>query len=468
MPRNVELGTSPSSHQQPKSNKCPKQEEDKDLDWLHQTRSHAQSDLPRPGHQEQQHHLHASQDDNEEEELKQQATVATRQQQQEHPVSLADNFQVLSNLGSGTFADVYKVRSKTDGKLYAIKRNRRQFRGKRDREAALTEVRCLQQLQSKTPQSSYVLRFFQAWQEDGYFFCQTELCCRDTCRELIDSVRTNWEMARTRYPCLANNRFFPIPTLFKILHDTVAGLAHIHKHGMTHFDIKPGNIFLVPDDTLGAVCKIGDFGLARTIGNSEDGREGDQKYMALELLQENTRAHPSADIFSLGLTMYEMAHTDVAFFVPAEGPRWHELRNGNVKAKEFIAHPELASAIASMMHPDPNLRPSAEQILYRDDVKTAGNAHNAFLAEYIRDVETFDLARQEQMERIMAMEPTDQQETPRNLVPSSRIFASPPPYKMMTSTMIPSSPPPPPPLWYHHRHPSSSSSPTPAADPVQP
>jgi serine/threonine protein kinase len=236
---------------------------------------------------------------------------------------------------------------------------------------------------------------------------------------------------------------------------------------MTHFDIKPGNIFLVPDGTLGAVCKIGDFGLARPIGNSEDGREGDQKYMALELLQENTRAHPSADIFSLGLTMYEMAHTDIAFFVPAEGPRWHELRNGNVNAKDTISHPELADAITSMMHPFPNQRPSAEMILYRDNVKTAGNTHNAFLAEYIRDVEAFDSARQEQIERMMAPEATEQQETPRNLVPSSRIFASPPPHKMMTSTMISSSPHAPPPLWYHHRNPSSSSSPSPA-DPVQP
>lgn len=82
-------------------------------------------------------------------------------------ISMATSFDVLSVLGSGTFADVYKVRSKADGRLYAVKRNRRRFRGKRDREAALSEVQCMQQLQSKCSTSciadsnvKYLLSFF--------------------------------------------------------------------------------------------------------------------------------------------------------------------------------------------------------------------------------------------------------------------------------------------------------------------
>ena len=49
-------------------------------------------------------------------------------------VSMSTNFEILGMLGRGTFADVYKVRSKKDGKLYAVKKHRRQFRGRRDRE----------------------------------------------------------------------------------------------------------------------------------------------------------------------------------------------------------------------------------------------------------------------------------------------------------------------------------------------
>ena len=63
-------------------------------------------------------------------------------------VSFADDFEILASLGSGAFADVYKVRLKSDNRLYAVKRNRRQFRGKRDRDVALAEVQSMQRLQS--------------------------------------------------------------------------------------------------------------------------------------------------------------------------------------------------------------------------------------------------------------------------------------------------------------------------------
>ncbi|KAI2502688.1 protein tyrosine kinase [Fragilaria crotonensis] len=92
-------------------------------------------------------------------------------------ISFATSFENLGELGSGAFGDVYKVRSKTDGQLYAVKRNRRQFRGKRDRDMAMAEVRTMQKLQSvcadsankaKSSYSLYVLFFYRAWQEEGF------------------------------------------------------------------------------------------------------------------------------------------------------------------------------------------------------------------------------------------------------------------------------------------------------------
>jgi len=338
-------------------------------------------------------------------------------------ISFSSDFENLGKLGSGAFADVYKVRSKTDQQLYAVKRNRRHFRGKRDREMAMAEVRIMQRLQSvcahsgaassdkkektKNSYSLYLLFFLRAWQEEGHFFCQTELCCRDTCREMKISLGPQWPTSQRKYPSLfrhfpagnseTDGHLIPERTVWKICHDVAAGLSHIHSHGVVHNDIKSSNIFLVAHNRLGALLKIGDFGIAGDIGTSEDGQEGDTSYMAPELLSSGTR-HPSADIFSLGLTLYELA-SNLSWELPSEGPRWQELRHGShTPDLPSSRSPELGQLIHAMLKPDPTLRPSADAILdHVTQVKEAGNRCDEFLRDYIRDIEAYDRVEEERL-----------------------------------------------------------------------
>ena len=327
-------------------------------------------------------------------------------------ISFETDFENLGLLGSGTFADVYKARSRSDGQTYAIKRNRRQFRGKRDRERAMAEVRTMQRLQSfcatenidrssKSAYCVYLLFFIRAWQEDGHFFCQTELCCRDTCRQMMSSLTSRWDVARSVYPSLERNlppphgivgsgRLIPELTVWKICHDVSAGLSHIHSHGMVHYDIKPSNIFFVPHVRLGGLCKIGDFGLAGDSGTNEDGAEGDTMYMAPELLSSMVRKHPSADVFSLGLMIYEMSAADCTRipFLPTEGLRWHELRGGtHIPELPSSRSRDLVELIQTMIQPGRLSRPSTDEILECvPRAREAGTLVDKFLTDYIRDV----------------------------------------------------------------------------------
>lgn len=367
-------------------------------------------------------------------------------------VSFADDFEILGSLGSGAFADVYKVRLKSDNNLYAVKRNRRQFRGKRDRDVALAEVQSMQRLQSvfashnnasgdnkknedrqfksiaseynRNCYSLYLLFFYRAWQEDGYFYSQTELCCRDTCREMLDSLRFLWNSAKKKYPSLVKKlppptgvqagsqldsfgRLVPNMSVWKICHDISAGLSHIHSHGIVHQDIKPSNIFFVTNARFGAMCKIGDFGLAGSIGSSGDGQEGDTRYLPPELLASATR-HTSADIFSLGLTLYEIA-TDEQIEMPSDGPRWHQLRSSDEPTLPACRGEYLQRLLQSMTDPDERKRPTADTILMNENVKAAGNEVDTFLQDYINDVEEYDRREEERL----AMDRTEDQ-TPRN------------------------------------------------------
>lgn len=85
-------------------------------------------------------------------------------------------------------------------------------------------------------------------------------------------------------------------------------LQYAHSEGVIHRDIKPENILL---DTRGRV-KIADFGLAKIAGNADAGLTQTQQvmgtwnYMAPEQKERPTEVDHRADIYSLGVVIYEM------------------------------------------------------------------------------------------------------------------------------------------------------------------
>jgi len=92
----------------------------------------------------------------------------------------------------------------------------------------------------------------------------------------------------------------------RIVSEICKGLAHAHKGGIIHRDIKPGNILLTPD----AEPKIGDFGLAHPLGENEleEGENiwGTPGYTAPEVIHNPSGVDHRADIFSVGVLLFEL------------------------------------------------------------------------------------------------------------------------------------------------------------------
>ena len=83
------------------------------------------------------------------------------------------------------------------------------------------------------------------------------------------------------------------------------GLAYAHAHGVIHRDVKPGNIMVLGDGRV----KVMDFGIARlqqpTIKTQTGVLLGSPQYMSPEQISGN-EVDGRADIFSLGVVLYEM------------------------------------------------------------------------------------------------------------------------------------------------------------------
>ncbi|CAM9653838.1 unnamed protein product, partial [Discosporangium mesarthrocarpum] len=116
----------------------------------------------------------------------------------------------------------------------------------------------------------------------------------------------------------------------------------------------PGNIFI-----KNGQYKLGDFGLVTPANSGADVVEGDSRYMSKELLNDNHQQLTKCDIFSLGITLYEMLSGRP---VPPNGDEWHNLRSGRVGMPMGVPS-DLAEILRLMMHPDPTHRPSAAELL---------------------------------------------------------------------------------------------------------
>ncbi|MEZ6141746.1 MAG: serine/threonine-protein kinase [Zavarzinella sp.] len=93
----------------------------------------------------------------------------------------------------------------------------------------------------------------------------------------------------------------PLGQLGAIFAQVAAGLVHMHRRGVFHADLKPGNILY---GKRGEV-KIIDYGLSWIKGETKDRIQGTPEYMAPETAAEKT-INETTDIYNFGATMYRL------------------------------------------------------------------------------------------------------------------------------------------------------------------
>lgn len=128
--------------------------------------------------------------------------------------------------------------------------------------------------------------------------------------------------------------------ILRIGKDICRGLQFCHQAGIIHRDIKPANIFVTDRNSY----KLGDFGIARMVdaGQKASTKMGTRAYAAPEqFMSYQDKYDERVDIYSLGLTLYELANGNKLPFASSAYVRESEIQL-RIMGKEFPA-PENAS-----------------------------------------------------------------------------------------------------------------------------
>jgi hypothetical protein len=160
-----------------------------------------------------------------------------------------------------------------------------------------------------------------------------------------------------------------------LLMRVVGAVDHAHKRGVLHLDLKPSNVRVDPNGEP----MVMDFGLARmATGDAADvaglglGAAGTPAYMAPEQLDDQEDVDIRADVFMLGLLLYEVLAGRRARQTPeGEQVRFSELATTvppPIRAVAPQVQRELAAIVERAIAPDRDQRyPSAEALL--DDLQ---------------------------------------------------------------------------------------------------
>ncbi len=154
------------------------------------------------------------------------------------------------------------------------------------------------------------------------------------------------------------------PVRVRIAVDMARGLAFLHQENILHRDIKSLNVLLTEHDN----AKLTDFGLSRVKSEAQStstqgGSAGTLAWMAPELATSDDGCTKQSDIYSLGITFWELTSREIPFKKVAKPSLIPIRASQGVRDEIPAACPaKLASLIRACWETDPEKRPDADEV----------------------------------------------------------------------------------------------------------
>ena len=261
-------------------------------------------------------------------------------------VIIGERYEVVSRIGSGGMADVYKAKDHKLNRFVAMKVLKPEF------SADTNFIRKFQREAQAAAGLAHpnVVNVFDVGEDQGVNYIVMELVEGITLKEYISKKGK-----------------LTVKEATSIAIQVSMGLEAAHNRNIVHRDIKPQNIIISTDGKV----KVTDFGIARVASSNtiSTNAMGSVHYSSPEQVRGGYSDFKS-DIYSLGITMYEMVTGRVPF-------------DGDTTVAIAIKH--LQDEMVPPSHYVPDLPHSLEDIILKCTQKSPDRRYST-LAELINDL----------------------------------------------------------------------------------
>nr|XP_018667615.1 serine/threonine-protein kinase 10 isoform X5 [Ciona intestinalis] len=254
-------------------------------------------------------------------------------------------WEKVCELGDGAFGVVYKARHKVDGRLAAAKII--ECRAEEDLEDFAVEINILASCNHPN-----IVKLLDAFYFEMNLWVLIEFCDGGALDSIMLELERGLEERQIQVVCKK----------------TCHALQYLHQNKIIHRDLKAGNVLLTMDGEV----KLADFGVSALNTRTMQKRDtfiGTPYWMAPEVVMcetfKDTPYNYSADIWSLGITLIELAQTE---------PPNHDLNPVRVLLRVAKSEPptldipsrwskEFSSFISRCLVKDPTKRASLSELL---------------------------------------------------------------------------------------------------------
>ena len=295
--------------------------------------------------------------------------------------SKSSDFEIIKLLGNGSFGAVYKVISKINKKIYAMKIvDLVKLKGNsKALKLALNESKFLTVLSHP-----HIMKYYTSFIEGDYLYLIVENAENG---DLQTFILSNKKMGR----------FIPEDELWSIFLQCMQGLTYVHKMGVIHRDIKLANILMDNNMTI----KLGDFGTCAVKRNNDEENENikylnaeyrnilnqdEMKYNNTKIVSEFFAAEEmikeldydqKVDVYSMGVTFYYMCFQCI--------PKKEVIQNNTIYSKEML------DIVNEMLESDKDKRESSDYFLKRiNDEFSKRYYRNTSIDAIVRCLYSFD------------------------------------------------------------------------------